>query len=251
MPPKRKATTQETYTRAPFLPPAPAITLLPQADSFNILISACKSHDYQKINDILKTTPGLLQYINSPSIDSPFHTPLHYVCKSNSPDALRCVELLIQYGADPRTIAGPEIASMPCLWLACNSGNTPIVAKLLEVLGEEATTTINTYYSAFPHTPFHRACISGNKDLIELLINHGADPTIIVGTNIKLPANEYFPSATALWLACNHLKRGECKTDHIKYLLQNDAVRTTMNEPCKEIKCYNTAPRSDHELQNS
>ena len=119
MPPKRKAATQETYIREPFLPPAPAITLLPQAHSFNILISACKSHDYQKIKNILDATPALLQYINNPSMDSPFHTPLHYACKSKSPDALRCVELLIQYGAGPFNIEVQHFVDLETPKLEC------------------------------------------------------------------------------------------------------------------------------------
>lgn len=78
-------------------------------------------------------------------------TPLHYATsRGHLPGRTECVKLVLAAGADPNRKANVGVG-------------TPAYMRDVCVRGE---------------TPLHRAALLGNEDMIQSLLDHGADPSI-------------------------------------------------------------------------
>lgn len=102
--------------------------------------------------------------------DSEGWTPLMYCAAKRGPmfEKIRFSKSLVEMGADPNA---KNESGAGALAAACSREGTAELVSCLLSLGAEATAV-----DMFGFTPLHRAAISGDLEVIALLLAAGADP---------------------------------------------------------------------------
>lgn len=103
-----------------------------------------------------------------------FHTPLHFAALIGN---LEILKLLLDKGADPHAQDRDGCTS---LHYAAKSGFLPVAQALLEKIGSSnASGPTNTGPNARAkndYTPLYFAVAQGSREMVELLLDNGADP---------------------------------------------------------------------------
>ncbi|KAM5345131.1 hypothetical protein ACJ41O_010993 [Fusarium nematophilum] len=87
----------------------------------------------------------------------------------------RTINILIKYGASLSSLHFRGI-SMTALYMAVKYSSKDVVAHLLSL--PEGLKLINTPCDSFGYTPIHESIRRGDMEIFQLLLDHGADPTI-------------------------------------------------------------------------
>lgn len=91
--------------------------------------------------------------------------PMHRAAYLGLTDA---VQSLLRLGTDPSQL---DDLSETALHKAVREGHLETVVALLETCDVNAESNIGM-------TPLHWACVTGNREIAELLLQHGADPSL-------------------------------------------------------------------------
>ncbi|GHT12143.1 hypothetical protein FACS189426_15070 [Bacteroidia bacterium] len=150
-------------------------------------------------------------------------TPLSYAVHKGD---IRSVQLLVEHGADPNL--EPNIGSTP-LDEAIYKGDTAILNYLLDH-GADVSLKTGSVNPIFP-IEFATVNLSANKDIVEALINHGAD----VNVNNCEPLRGAIRNHNYEVVRCL-LEHGAEADKHIE-ILRRQAIHTL--EYLKEHKWYN------------
>ena len=92
--------------------------------------------------------------------------------RGEEPDAI--LDFLLRHGADPNI---PSLDGSTPLELAARAGRTQAVRKLLEY-GAEANPATNDDNDVPGGLPLQQACLGGHADIIEILLDAGANPNL-------------------------------------------------------------------------
>lgn len=123
------------------------------------------------------------------------------------------VAWLLERGADPTiTRTGHDEGWSPLFWACCDAADVEIVKMLLEA-GCDASAEANNHGTA-RDTPLHRAAKYGNDVLVDILIEHGADPGAVCGDG-----DERHNGYTAMMVAARHRQRA-----FVDALIANDVT---------------------------
>ncbi len=139
------------------------------------IFEAASVGDSARLRELLKTEPEI---VNAWSADG--FTPLHFACFFGQEEAAR---MLLDGGADVNAMARNPMQVMP-LHSAAAARNLAIVRALLE-RGAPVNARQQKGWTAL-----HAAGQSGDREMFELLVSHGADP--------NLPNEEGVTSASLL-----------------------------------------------------
>lgn len=141
------------------------------------LFEAARNNRSSEIKNILKHSTA-----SSPHSPNQRHdfgwTLLHVACINGSIDAAR---ELLECGADP------NIAEVrPLHW-------TPQMNPLMSIIRhQEFSPLLRANADTLGFTPLHYAVIIGSEELIQLLLRHGADPTVKVFPPFRLFICEFY-----------------------------------------------------------
>ncbi len=109
---------------------------------------------------------------------------LHYACNKCPPWFVRA---LVAGGADP-TLPGGEEGKTP-LMVASSYGKLDIVANLLRFPAVQRTIDTASNSGDKHYTALYMAMVPGHLDIVQLLLDAGADPTIpVAGTSLHFQA---------------------------------------------------------------
>uniref|UniRef100_A0A6A7FVB2 non-specific serine/threonine protein kinase n=2 Tax=Hirondellea gigas TaxID=1518452 RepID=A0A6A7FVB2_9CRUS len=150
----------------------------PRADLKTVLHMAAESGAVENIRVLLQYRASLV------ARDSNGCTALDLAEKA---EHTHCCSILKQ-AADARELARQELHG--ALREACTRGDVPRARTLLRDLGEEATVIINAAPNG-TNTLLFKGCEEGHKEMVRLLLEHGADDRIH-------PVTKYSP----LYVAC-------------------------------------------------
>ena len=173
--------------------------------------ASCLLHHGANINQNAITRRGIM-------------TPLHQACLNQFPDM---VELLMERGADP-TICFTD-GTTPLL-TAVQMKSVECVRSLLKY--DLARTVVEWHSHDCEDTPLEQACLHGQAEIVKLLLDAGADPTV-------RSSRDMTPLIVATY-------RGS--VDVAKHLLNDDRGRSTIDDISSNgstalaIACYLDKP---------
>lgn len=96
-------------------------------------------------------------------------SPLHYACRIGS---MQITRFLIKEGAEGNL---QSYSGLNSLHYACKFGMKQVVLYLLEKVSFD----INQPTYVARNTPLHLACMNGHEGIVQILLDEGADPTIV------------------------------------------------------------------------
>jgi cytohesin len=112
----------------------------------------------------------LLEYGSNPNAVSPSQKPTPPTQIAVRKGDIEMVRILLQYNANPNVVPPTSGSYETPIMTAIRNQDTEMVRILLQY-----NTKLNIVFSEWDKTPLQMACEGGSKEMIELLLEHGAD----------------------------------------------------------------------------
>jgi ankyrin repeat protein len=133
-------------------------------DNQTLLHLAASSGDHQTLRHALEKDAAHIHTMDSLGV-----TPLHHAAQQGH---LKALNLLLEHGAHPNARTATKGAT--ALHLAAENNRLEIARALLE--SPQAESLNIDAPTGMGYTPLHSAARAGRSELVELLLEHGADP---------------------------------------------------------------------------